>query len=447
MASSAKRDYYEILGVSRKASPEEVHHAYRRLAKQYHPDRNPRNKQAEEKFKECGEAYEVLRDPERRRCYDQLCGEGISAPEPGSASGEDISSHEEPAAAPEPPVAAHEQPDAPAEPEEARQLRAFHQALVAATPHACFSWALMAVNAGLFAVMVACGVGLLDPDTDKLVAWGADYGPRTLAGQWWRLLTATFIHIGIIHLALNMWALWNVGPFVERLLGNAGFLVLYLLAGLFGSLASVAWNPYIVSAGASGAIFGLFGALVAGLIRQRRQIPVNALARLWKSTLAFVAFNVIYGVSHPGIDNAAHLGGLFTGFLAGLALARPLGAGPRPAAWKRAALVAAAGAALLGAGAAAVPKGAVDYRRELGWFSQEESKAIEAYNSAMDRARSKQLGSRELADVLDKEVAARWREMHRRVSALRGLPRKAPVRHRQVRRVRGSAPEGHRSPD
>ena len=76
------------------------------------------------------------------------------------------------------------------------------------------------------------------------------YGPLTLDGQWWRLLTCTFVHIGIIHIGLNMWVLWDIGQLVERLTGNVGFLLLYLLSGLFGSLASVYWNPEVLSAGA-----------------------------------------------------------------------------------------------------------------------------------------------------------------------------------------------------
>src|SRR6202011_2677222 len=110
-----------------------------------------------------------------------------------------------------------------------------------------------------FVAMVATGVHWLSPTTADLIKWGADYGPRTTAGEWWRLGSSMFLHLGIIHIAFNMVVLWDIGRFTERLLGNAGFLIVYVLSGLFGSLASVLINPHIPSAGASGAVFGLYG--------------------------------------------------------------------------------------------------------------------------------------------------------------------------------------------
>jgi rhomboid protease GluP len=336
----------------------------------------------------------------------------------------EIEKDQAPGTVPDPAPDAQSTEETPAKPAEPEDVRNFHLLLQTATPRTFVSWFLLGANAAVFLAMAAGGAGLLSPEADKLIAWGADYGPKTLSGQPWRLLTAMFVHIGIVHLACNMWALWQVGPFVERLLGNASFAVLYLLAGLAGGLTSLAWNPYIVSAGASGAIFGVFGAIVACLIRLRRQIPVSALAVLWKSTLICVAFNVYLGITTPGIDNAAHLGGLAAGLIVGLALVRPLAARPSGAGWRRPALVTVAGIALLAVGAAALPRGMVDYQGEIHWFVNEESLAVEAHNRALGRYRKDSAQSGEFADAIEKEVAPRWREMQRRMGAIEGLPRR-----------------------
>ena len=125
------------------------------------------------------------------------------------------------------------------------------------TPRCFVTPAIFWLNIIVFVAMVLTGVNLMDPTSADLIQSGANYGPKTLSGEYWRLLTCTFLHIGVIHLACNMWALWNVGFLVERLVGNVAFLVLYLVSGLLGSIASLYWNPDVPSPGASGAIFGV----------------------------------------------------------------------------------------------------------------------------------------------------------------------------------------------
>jgi rhomboid protease GluP len=142
-------------------------------------------------------------------------------------------------------------------------------------------------------------------------------------GQSWRLLTSVFLHGGIIHLGVNLWVLSRIGPLVERLYGNVGFTLLYLAAGLGGALASAWWHPLVVSVGASGAIFGLIGGLGAFLISHRSAIPAPVVAGVRGGVIAFVVYNTLFGLAIPGIDNAAHLGGLASGFVAGLLLQRP----------------------------------------------------------------------------------------------------------------------------
>jgi len=125
----------------------------------------------------------------------------------------------------------------------------------------------------VFVIMVALGVGLLQPTSEQLLIFGANFGPLTVNQQWWRLLSCTFVHIGIMHLLLNMWCLWNLGNLAERMFGNFAFVMLYLLSGLGGSIASLWWNPTIVSAGASSAVFGVAGSVIAFLHFGKVHLP------------------------------------------------------------------------------------------------------------------------------------------------------------------------------
>ena len=200
----------------------------------------------------------------------------------------------------------------------------FAYRLYATTPRAFFTPLLVALNIVVFIWMIADGVAVLGGRPDDYLRFGANFGPLTSGGEWWRLASCLFVHAGILHLVFNMWALWDCGRLTERLFGNAWFVVIYLFAGLCGSLASMLWHNETVSVGASGAVFGVFGALLAFTIRQRGSIPESMLNRLRISTSIFVTFSLCYGFAAAGVDNAAHLGGLAAGFLIGLIGARPL---------------------------------------------------------------------------------------------------------------------------
>src|SRR5262249_57740502 len=115
----------------------------------------------------------------------------------------------------------------------------------------CVTVFLIALNVLVFLAMVLEGVSVISPTADSVLKWGADYGPLTLRGQWWRMVVSTFLHFGLIHLLFNMFVLFNIGLFMEDLAGRVPFVVLYLVCGLGGSAASLAWHPVIVSAGAS----------------------------------------------------------------------------------------------------------------------------------------------------------------------------------------------------
>jgi TonB family protein len=179
----------------------------------------------------------------------------------------------------------------------------------------------------VYVAMVATGVSPLEPNTDQLLAWGADFGPLTLAGQGWRLVSSMFLHGGLVHLAFNGWALWTLGRLTERFVGAASFALIYLLSGIAGNLASLLINPIQVSVGASGAIFGAAGALVS--LQYLRKLPATAM--VLKRDLAgigtFVLYNLAYGFTHSGIDNSAHVGGLLTGLALGAVVPLPSATG------------------------------------------------------------------------------------------------------------------------
>ena len=194
---------------------------------------------------------------------------------------------------------------------------------------------LLLANGLAFGWLMLRSHGLLQIDSRVLIRAGALYGPAALTGQTWRVVTALFLHGGLMHIAMNMFALWQVGAVTERLFGHRNFLLTYAGAGLLGSLASLWWKPAVLSVGASGAIFGLYGALLAYLIFERRAVPEGLLQELRTSTVAFIGFSLVAGFTLPGIDNAAHVGGLVGGFVLGAGFAHPLDQRPGLGVWLR----------------------------------------------------------------------------------------------------------------
>lgn len=175
---------------------------------------------------------------------------------------------------------------------------------------------LIGINILVFILMVVNGVSIMSPDSESLLAWGANFRPMTLDGQWWRLITNCFVHIGILHLLLNMYALMYIGSLLEPYLGTLKYLLAYVLTGIVASMASLWWHDLTVSAGASGAIFGMYGVFLAMLTTNL--IEKNQRKDLFTSIAVFVGFNLLYG-TRGGIDNAAHIGGLLSGMLIGYA--------------------------------------------------------------------------------------------------------------------------------
>jgi rhomboid protease GluP len=192
--------------------------------------------------------------------------------------------------------------------------------------------ALLAINIAIFAAMVASGISLVTPETGQVLRWGADYGPYTLSGQYWRLITSMFLHFGIIHIFGNMWCLWSLGRLAEKMVGSLSLVGIYLMTGVGASLLSLSWNPMRVSAGASGAIFGIAGALITVLYFGKLGLQPESVRKLLGYVVRFAFLNLLFGLQGH-IDNMAHLGGLVSGLLIGLFLARTFNRAPeeRPA--------------------------------------------------------------------------------------------------------------------
>ncbi len=181
-----------------------------------------------------------------------------------------------------------------------------------------FTYILLVIIAGLWLWMTLAGGST---SGEVLVRFGANFGPLILDGQYWRLFTAMFLHIGLTHLLFNAYALFIFGVEMERLYGPARFIVIYLLSGLFGNLLSFAVRgPNILSAGASGAIFGVIGMNLAYFMLHRESLGQMGRQRMM-NTLLVIGINLVFGFTVPGIDNLAHLGGLIAGFALGYALA------------------------------------------------------------------------------------------------------------------------------
>jgi membrane associated rhomboid family serine protease len=173
-----------------------------------------------------------------------------------------------------------------------------------------YTYVFFGLNILIFVLMALAGGSGNEP---TLMSFGVKSNAEIASGQWWRFVTPIFIHIGLLHLFFNSYALWIVGPQVEKLYGGARFVLLYLLTGVAGVYASYSYHPATISAGASGAIFGLFGVLLVFGIRYRRSIPPFFKRAVGTGVLPVIVINLIIGFTIPAIDNSAHIGGLLAG--------------------------------------------------------------------------------------------------------------------------------------
>lgn len=173
--------------------------------------------------------------------------------------------------------------------------------------------ALVGINVAVYLLELATG-GQVNGTGNEIYTNGVLYGPLVAAGDWWRLITAAFLHYGPLHLGMNMLALWWFGAAVEQVLGRGRYLLLYLVSGLSGSAGALLLSPTSLTVGASGAIFGILGAAFV-LERQRTYV-------LGGGAVGIIALNLAFTLFVPGISIGGHLGGLAGGALGILALSR-----------------------------------------------------------------------------------------------------------------------------
>ena len=328
----------------------------------------------------------------------------------------------------------------------------FLDLLFARSPRANVTIVLIALNAIAFVASAGMSGNLMQVASPVLLALGANHAPLVMQGEAWRLLAAMFLHGGLLHIGLNMFALYQAGQIVERLFGAPGFLLLYLGAGIAGNVASMWWNPQAVSVGASGAVFGVYGALLAYLRAQPGSMPMSVFNQIRSSTLAFIGYSLFAGVALPGIDNGAHVGGLLSGMAMGYGLAQPLQSArslrlASPRAIVALLLVALACSLMWNRVPHAQPSARLmrapsdgGFSRAVAQLTSEEGVLVARTNGLLDNLRKEKIDAAQAADELRRDVVPRWQAQVDAMSQLH-LPdglmeqrRQQLVRYAELRR-------------
>jgi len=305
--------------------------------------------------------------------------------------------------------------------------RRFLHGLMAEMPIAT---ALLSINIVAFIVITALGTNVLGGRIEDYLRFGANFAPLTTDRAWWRLASSTLVHIGVLHLACNMWALWDCGRISERVFGGDLLLALYLYSAACAGCATLWWNTQAISTGASGAIFGLYGALLAHMTLRRCAIPVDIMNRMRISSGVFVAYSLFTGFAHAGVDNAAHLGGLAGGYAMGLVMSLPQrhANGLPRAVW--AALLAALtlpAAALLAPESARIYRQAVTLEKESAAYSSEEARLSAEFQSIVEQTRNRKLNDADALRLLRTRILPAWNQAVERLANIE-IDAKAPLR-------------------
>ncbi len=201
-------------------------------------------------------------------------------------------------------------------PNELKEEREFHKKMESLQPHTWATYALVAINVFIWILLLTKGAGFISTPAEKLFMWGGNAASEVQKGEWWRLLSATFLHSGFMHVFMNMIGLYTAGVIVERIYGSRLFLMIYFGSGLLGSALSLHFSAQqSVSVGASGAVFGVTGALLVAVFQHRDKLPKAFSKQTINGIGFFIVYSLMQGFSKHGIDNAAHIGGLIGGCL------------------------------------------------------------------------------------------------------------------------------------
>ena len=194
--------------------------------------------------------------------------------------------------------------------------REFQERLKAMAPVPWVTYSLVATNVLIWLLTLSMGAGFVTAGADKLLVWGGNATSEVQRGEWWRLLSATFLHSGFMHVTMNMIGLAAAGVTVERIYGHRLFTLIYFGSGLTGSALSLHFAAQnAVSVGASGAVFGVTGALLAAVFQHRDKLPKTFSKQTISGLSFFILYSLMQGFAKQGIDNAAHVGGLLGGCL------------------------------------------------------------------------------------------------------------------------------------
>ncbi|HTJ45513.1 MAG TPA: rhomboid family intramembrane serine protease [Kofleriaceae bacterium] len=272
-------------------------------------------------------------------------------------------------------------------------------------------YAIIALNLIAFAIELAAGADAFSPNALDVLKVGANYAPMTLHGEPWRIVTAMFLHFGAIHIGMNMLCLWQ-GRIVEQIFGPLPFAAIYVVSGLVGGVATLLRGDPVVSAGASGAVFGVYGAFAAVLVLRRARIPADVWQKTARSMGTFLAINLMIGLGVPGIDLRAHVGGLVGGFACGAVLL----AGAK-ASWRRPLALFAGGIAIAGAAIALAPKPS-DYLGALDELARVEKAANARIDDIKARLAAGKISGAQAADELERDVIAPWSAASRRMEGI-----------------------------
>jgi len=294
----------------------------------------------------------------------------------------------------------------------------FWKLLCERTPRAPVTPALAGLNIVVFVLMLF-GTGAIGaPDT--LIAWGGSFGPRTTNGEWWRLVTTLFVHSSLLHLVADVVGLLAVGLVLERVVGPAAFAGVYLAAGVSSSAFGLMASPTGVSVGASGAIFGMYGLMLAVAIRSvidgsTPKIPLALARRVAPAAAVFVVYNLVTSAIASGPELAA----LLVGCLSGLFVARGIGEPPAPAIRTVPVVV---GAIVMVVVTVRPLSGMTDMRPEIHRLVTAEEEMAARYRAATDQFTSGRITIHALAVVIDHDIMPELQASRARVASLKGVP-------------------------
>ena len=302
-------------------------------------------------------------------------------------------------------------------------MPSLHDLLRQKVPSIPVTQLLIAINLIVFIAMLGGGADIWHSSNGVQLDWGANFGPAVQDGEWWRLGSALFLHFGVIHLALNLLALWDSGQLVERMYGHVRFSGIYFSSGLAGNLLSLATNEgSAVSGGASGAIFGVYGALLIFLWRERTNIHPHEFRWLFWGAAGFAVITIALGLSVTGIDNAAHIGGFMTGIMGGIVLAQPDKA--RTVSLHSRLFVGSIFALSIAVLIGQVPEPTYRWReevlvrKEIGEFLRDDAAIRDEWQNILDEGKRDDISFDQLAGRIDMSVGDRYEESFEQLSQL-----------------------------